>query len=246
MTIDRLSVRRQPAGWPLMHQIWDSLLFLHWPVPPQRLRPLIPGGLEIDTFDDSAWIGVTPFTMRGVRPPLLPPPPLVSRSHEINVRTYVHRDGVPGVWFLSLDANNSLAVLGARLAFHLPYFRARMHLEQEKETIRFSSHRVHGAAPPADFQGAWRLAEGLPEALPGTLEFFLIERYALYARAGGGRLLRGRIHHRPWLLRKAQLLHLSSTMIESHGLPSPQGVPLLHAQAEALRVGIWPLESLSR
>ncbi len=228
-----------------MHQTWDCLLFLHWPVAVAQLRPLVPRDLEIDTYGDTAWIGVTPFTMRGVRPPLLPPPPLLSRTHEINVRTYVRHGGVPGIWFLSLDANNLLAVLGARLVFHLPYFQARMHLSRENRTVRFSSHRTRGAAPPADFQGAWQLGEGLPAAAPGTLEFFLIERYCLYTKASGGRLLRGRIHHVPWPLRSAKLLHLASTMIESHGLPPPAEEPLLHAQSEPLRVGIWPLETVT-
>ncbi len=237
--IDRLKVRQRPSGWPVMHQVWDRLLFLHWPLPAQRLRPLIPPELEIDTFDGTAWIGVTPFTMRGIRPHLLPPAPIVSRSHELNVRTYVHHDGVPGVWFLSLDADNALAVLGARAAFHLPYFQARMHLSAGQEPVRFSSRRTQGGAPPAEFQGSWQLGAPLPEAAPGALEFFLIERYALYAKGDKGALLRGRIHHRPWPLRSARLLYLSSTMIESHGLPAPEGEPILHAQSEALHVEIW-------
>src|SRR5215208_5984323 len=121
--IDRLSVRSRPTGWPIMHQTWDKLLFLHWPLPPESLRALIPTRLVLDTFEGNAWVALTPFTMWGIRPTLLPPVPWLSASHELNVRTYVHLDGVPGVWFFSLDASNLLAVLGARLGFHLPYFQ---------------------------------------------------------------------------------------------------------------------------
>src|SRR5215211_3970667 len=157
-----------------MMQTWGKLLFLHWRVPAGLLRPLVPAGLEIDLFDGSAWVGMTPFTMWGIRPPLLPALPLVSRSHELNVRTYVHRDGIPGVWFLSLDASNALAVLGARLAFHLPYFHARMRLDEAGSAIRFSSRRAHPRAPRAALEAEWSRGEPLGEARPDTLDFFLV------------------------------------------------------------------------
>jgi uncharacterized protein len=108
--VDRLSVRSRPPGRPIMYQSWGGLLFMHWPVPARSLRPLIPDPLAIDTLDGVAWVGITPFTTWGLRPVLLPAIPLLSESHEINVRTYVHLDGIPGVWFFSLDANNPLAV----------------------------------------------------------------------------------------------------------------------------------------
>jgi len=112
-----------------MYQSWGKLLFLHWPVTAESLRPLIPKPLVLDTFDGTAWIGITPFTMWDVRPVFLPSLPFLSESHELNVRTYVYLDGIPGIWVFSLDANNTIAVWGARLAFHLPYFNARMSLE---------------------------------------------------------------------------------------------------------------------
>ena len=114
--IDCLSVRARPAGWPIMYQSWGKLLFLHWPVPGDLLRPLIPEPLAIDTFDGTAWVGITPFTMWGVRPVFSPSLPFLSESHEMNVRTYVHLDGIPGIWFFSLDANNPVAVWGQGLA----------------------------------------------------------------------------------------------------------------------------------
>ena len=238
--IDRESVRERPVGSPIMVQTWGKLLFLHWRVSAKLLRPLVPAGLEIDTCDGSAWVGMTPFTMWGIRPARLPALPFVSRSHELNVRTYVYRDGIPGVWFLSLDASNPLAVAGARLGFHLPYFLARMRLREAGASIDFASHRRHPGAPAATLEAAWTRGERLGEARRDTLEFFLTERYCLYA-GRGGRLYRARIHHRPWPLHRAALARLSSTMLQSHGLPAPEGDPLLHAQGEPLTVGIWPL-----
>lgn len=262
--IDRLSVRERPAGPPIMHQIWDELLFLHWRMPPVLLEPLIPSGLELDTIDGSAWISVTPFTMRGVRPSFAPALPMVSSFHELNVRTYVVGDGVPGVWFFSLDASNSVAVLFARLGFSLPYYRASMSLLRDEDgTVRFSSHRNHRDAPEAGLDAKWRrlplhhpegtyagaghegtVGDGIGRvAEPGTLEFFLIERYCLYSLRGDqGR--RARIFHKPWRVTDAEVLSLHSTMIESHGLTTPDTEPLVQAQTDALEVEVWPLRPL--
>jgi uncharacterized protein len=237
--IDRLSIRSRPAGWPILHQTWAKLLFLHWPLPPEQLHALLPPRLALDTFDGNAWVGLTPFTMWGIRPPLLPAVPWLSASHELNVRTYVHLDGVPGVWFFSLDASNPLAVAGARLGFGLPYFQARMTLKEEGATIHFTSHRAPWGAPPADCEVGWTRGESVLEAEPGTLDFFLLERYCLYA-ARGDRLYRTRIAHRPWPLCQATLTRFSSTIFASHGLPAPKREPLLHGQAERLHVEVWP------
>jgi|SRR5829696_3401084 len=237
---NRLAVRQRPPGWPIMYQTWGKLLFLHWPVPAEQLRPLIPEPLAIDTFDSTAWVGITPFTMWGVRPVISPSLPFLSESHEINVRTYVHLDGVPGIWFFSLDANNPIAVWGARLAFHLPYFNARMSLEQRDRAIHFASRRTQRGAASAEFEAVWTVGDRLPQSEPGSLQFFLTERYILYS-ARKGALYRARIFHRPWPLHEASLLSCRSAMMESQGLPSlGEGVPLLHQQGEPLRVRVWP------
>ena len=236
-------MRERPAGRPIMHQNWGKLLFMHWRIDERLLRPLIPAQLEIDTFDGSAWIGVVPFTMWGIRAAFLPPIPGTSAFHELNVRTYVHHGGVPSVWFLSLDAANRLAVWGARKFYHLPYFNAEMSLDQTEKTIRYSSVRRDRRGPPAELQASWSIGASLPETSAGTLEFFLTERYCLDAEHKG-RLYRSRIHHQPWPLQNAELNSLSSTLIESHGLPTPADDPILH-YAEKISVDIWPLMKLT-
>jgi uncharacterized protein len=239
VTADRELIRQRPAGWPVMHQTWDKLLFLHWPVETAKLRPLVPAELEIDTWEGTTWIGVTPFTIRGLRPPLVPPLPLLSSSHELNVRIYVHRDRVPGIWFLSLDASNAFAVWGARLTYFLPYYCASMDLESDGTRVQFRSVRTHRGAVPAELHASWQLGSLLPDAVPGTRDFFLIERYCLYT-THRGRMYRARIHHRPWPLCRAEITHFSSNIVETHGLQPLQGAPLIHAQAEPLQVWIWP------
>ncbi len=242
-SVDRLITAKRPASLPLMRQHWGKLLFMHWTIPVAALRPLIPSRLAIDTFEGTAYIAIAPFTMWGIRPVCAPGVPGLRAFHELNVRTYVHLDGVPGVWFLSLDANNVVAVWAARSFFHLPYFNARMTLEQRGREIIYASHRTHAdAAPAADFEATWGFGDPLPRSQPGSLEFFLTERYCLYA-ARRNRIYRCRIFHRPWTLQKAELVSYESSMIESHGLPSPHGEPLLH-YADALETNIWPLERM--
>lgn len=229
-----------------MHQTWGKLLFMHWRIAEETLRPLIPERLTIDTFDGSAWIAITPFTMWDIRalPPFLPPVPGLSRMHELNVRTYVHLDNVPGVWFFSLDANSSVAVLAAYIFFHLPYFNATISLAEKEAAIHYSLDRMADDAPPAKFDATWAFGESLPVSQPGSVEFFLTERYCLYA-AHQERLYRSRIFHQPWPLRKASLSSFASTMIESHGLPTPEGAPLLH-YAEEINVDIWQITECKR
>ena len=231
--------RQRPEGWPVMHQTWDKLLFLHWPISVEELRPLIPAKLEIETWDGTAWIGVTPLAIRGIRPPFVPPLPLVSRTLELNVRTYVSLDGVSGVWFFSLDASNPLAVWGARLGFALPYFRASISMTAADGQETFQCSRAGPERTPAEFSAQWRRASQPFHAEPNSRDFFLIERYCLYS-SSGGRLYRADIRHRPWPLTEAHVERVSSSVVASHGLPEPQGAPLVHAQAAPLDVWAWP------
>lgn len=239
--LDRLKIRERPEGSPLMRQNWGKLLFLHWRIEAKALRPLIPERLSIDASDGSAWITVAPFTMWSVRPAFTPPVPFLSSFHELNVRTYVHLDGVPGVWFFSLDTDSRAAVWAARTFYHLPYMNASIELAQEGDVINYDLARTQ--EPRAEFHAAWEIGGNARFAKPETLEFFLTERYCLYAAHGEGRnekLYRARIFHEPWPLQDAKLVSLESTMIESHGLPAPEGEPLLH-YAEEISVEIWPL-----
>ena len=240
--LERLAIRKRPAGQPLMHQTWGKLLFMHWRIDQNNLRPLIPEGLEIDTFDGTAWIGVIPFTMGDIRalPPFLPAVPGFSSAHELNVRTYVHFDRVPGVWFFSLDCNSAAAVIAARRFYHLPYFDAEIDLKQRGDTIDYLLDRTYPRA--AHFKGSWNIGETVPFSHPGSLEFFLTERYCLYSEHDG-RLYRARIFHQPWPLQKATMNAYETTMIESLGLQSPAGEPVLN-YAELLDVEIWPIQKV--
>ncbi|HXD31895.1 MAG TPA: DUF2071 domain-containing protein [Pyrinomonadaceae bacterium] len=237
---DRLRLRERPERRPLVQQSWGKLLFMHWRIDVGALRPLIPAGLEIDTFDGSAWVAVVPFTMWNTRPTSLLAVPWFSAMHELNVRTYVHFDSAPGVWFFSLDCNSALAVWGARTFYHVPYFNAAIDLVQNAGEIDYSLHRTD--KPAADFHSVWNIGESLPRSEPESLEFFLTERYCLYSEHKN-KLYRANIHHPPWPLQRAEVKSLQSTMLEAAGVSTPDQEPLLH-YAESIDVDIWSLEKV--
>lgn len=240
--IDRISPTRRPPGRPVMRQRWADLLFLHWPVPVEAIQPLLPRELEVDTFEGTAYVGLVPFTMTGVRPVWAPAVPGLSNFHEVNVRTYVHSRGEdPGVWFFSLDAAQSLAVRIARRLWHLPYHFARMSLERtEGGSIAYSSDRLWPGPVPASCRLSYR-PEGTPAAsTPGTLEYFLAERYILYAgRPGSLRI--GRVHHGAYPLQPARVEALNESLIAASGILHAGGAPIAHYASE-VSVRVYPLE----
>jgi uncharacterized protein len=215
-----------PSRW-LMAQTWQRLLFAHWRLPYDVLRPHVPKRLTLEQFDGSAWIGITPFRVTGLRLRGLPPVPPLSSFDELNCRTYVRYEDRPGIWFFSLDASSALAVAAARLSYRLPYRRASIRVRDRSFTASVANGRFS-----ARYDGVGSAAA----ATAGTLEHFLVERYCLYADDGK---MRADIHHRPWPLQAADAL------VELEGLAPVQldGEPICH-YAERLDVVIWPPERL--
>ncbi len=199
---------------------WTNLLFLHWPLIPDLLRPLIPAKLELDTFDDRAWIGLVPFRMESCRFRGVPPLASTVNFYECNVRTYVRHQGRSGVWFFSLDAQTLLPVLGGRTLWNLNYVHSRFAVSHEPDgPIDYALSRRRGRWPSASAHIVWKPGSAMPPSTPGSLEFFLTERYWLFTHSRG-RLLAGRINHQPWSLRSASLLQLDQSLTTAAGVPN--------------------------
>src|SRR5205807_9075030 len=97
------------------------MTFLHWAYDPEAVRPLLPEGVEIDTFDGRAWVSLVAFLVTGFRVPGLPAVPGLSRFSQANVRTYARGpEGRDGIVFLDLEGANLAAVLAARLVYRVP------------------------------------------------------------------------------------------------------------------------------
>jgi uncharacterized protein len=238
--MDRQKPSVRPPGKPAGYHEWRTLLFLHWEVPVEALRPLIPERLSIDTFEGKAYVGLVPFTMRGVRPRWLPALPGISAFHETNVRTYVHLEGDdPGVWFFSLDAANLPAVIGARTGWNLQYHFAKMRLEQRGDTVEYSSVRRTPGPTPAELEITWTIGAPREPAEPATLDHFLVERYFLYAQRGET-LFRGQVHHRPYPLRLATVGQLRESLIAAAKIPI-SGPPMSVLYSPGVDVEVFPL-----
>lgn len=227
-----------------MAMSWHDLLFAHWPISVETLRPLVPSSLDVDRYDGQGWVGVVPFRMSNVGPRGAPPTPWLSAFLELNVRTYVTAGGKPGVYFFSLDAANPVAVAVARRWFHLPYFCARMRLTDNGDWIAYQSQRTHRGFPPGAFLGRYRATGPVCQSAPGSLEHWLTERYCLYAVDRRGGAYRGEIHHAPWPLQAAEAEIAVNTVADGHGLSLP-GKPLLLHFAQRLDVVAWSPERVT-
>jgi uncharacterized protein len=208
-------------------------------MPEEAIRRLVPEPLAVDTFDGSAWLGITPFRVSGLRLRGTLPVPRLSRFLELNVRTYVTFEDKPGIFFFSLDAERPFAVGAARRTYKLPYFRARMTATRRNGEIRYRSERREAGDRPFAFRADYRAVGPSFHASPASVESFLTERYCLYV-VEDGTVRRADIHHPPWPLQAAEAEIQENTM-PPDGLALPAEEPLLHF-SERQDVVIWSLE----
>lgn len=230
----------KPWTW---RQNWIELLFAHYPIAQSIAQKLVPPSLQVQEFDGTSWIGVVPFRMTGVMRRPLPDLPGLSAFPELNVRLYVERDGKPGVWFLSLDASNRIAVWAARRFFHLPYYHATMTHTANQGGFDYTSKRTTKNAPNAAFTARYRPASDVRLSRRGTLESFLTERYCLYAQSPDNRLFRCEVQHAPWPLQDAHAEIDPTQLLDTHGISVEKDRPLLH-YSSGVQVVVWSLEDL--
>lgn len=235
----------RPDAPVVMRPKWRDLLFLHWQYDATEIQKLLPAGLEVDCFQGRAYVGLVPFTMSDVRPHFVPDlgrfGHFYSRFPELNVRTYVIKTGVRGVWFFSLDAASIWATITARVWFHLPYFKSRMRLNRASNgDLRFRARRLWPKPKPALCHARYRASGEAKPARADSLEQFLVERYVLYSQRNG-QLFRGRVHHTPYQIESVELRSLRQSCVEAAGFSRPVGAP--HAlYSRGVDVEVFPLE----
>jgi len=222
-----------------MIQQWRRMTFIHWRYPAAAVQPLVPAGLTVETFDSSAWVGLLPFLMDGVRPPYAPAVPWLSRFPETNLRTYVRGpDGGTGIFFFSLDAARLPAVAAARAVLGLPYCWSDMAVKNASDTVLYRGRRRLPGPVGAGYQLRVRFGEDLREPDLQPLDHFLTARHRLYT-VRLGHLVAVDVQHRPWPLRRAYLLDYRQDVVEAAGLPAPDPPPLVHASnGVTVRIGL--------
>lgn len=231
----RLKARSRPDDMPIMHQDWKEILFLHWEQDPKEIQKTLPPGLSVDTFQEKAYLSITPFLLENVSLPSLPPIPGMSNFIEVNLRTYVYdNEGNPGIWFYSLDLNSSMAAKMAKKSFSLPYFSADLEKKKKGNALTIS-----GSRKDSEIKMKFNYEPlGTPHfAEPETLEFFLLERYALFSFSAN-QLSIGRVHHAPYPISNLNVMECSTNLIKIERKPD-----LAH-YSSGVSVEIFPLEEL--
>ncbi len=236
----RVAERQRPDAPAIMYQRWEHLLFLHWRYTPNEIQATLPPGLTVDTCDEFAWVGLVPIFMRQVRPRFVPAMPFVSDFLELNLRTYVYdRLGRPGVYFYSLDCDQPLVVEAAQRLLHLRYEHADMSAqEDENGAVALRSQR-RGTSGVDEF--AYRAGGQTVEPLPGSLAFFLVERYRLFASKGDD-LMTVRVHHAPYRLMSATVSRWGGGPFQLAGLATPRLEPDHVCAAEPVEVEVFSPE----
>ena len=203
-----------PARKYTLSQEWRDLTFMHWEVEVNKLTPHLPEGLDVDTFEGKAFIGVVPFVMKNVRPTWFFSTPFVSTFPEYNIRTYVTKDGIPGVFFLTLEAQSLVTCSYAPKAYGLPYRYAKGSVKKHGKSVNWHSSRNNGNLK---LIGSTEIIGDLQQAIPGTLEEFLFERYSLYT-SKNGKIMRGYTHHKKWNFQLAKVAITDNSLTESFAL----------------------------
>ena len=240
---DGLSVDHIPFAMPesrwILRQNWKKLTFLHWEVDPELLAPHLPDGLEIDLHEGKAYVGCIPFVMENVRPAGLPAVPGVSTFPEFNIRTYVIKNGIPGVFFLTLDAKSRVTCFYANRRYGLTYRYAKASLKGTLPT-GYSWNSVR-SSNGVGLAGSAKVTSEVRQAKEGTLEYFLFERYSLYT-AHKNRLRHGYTHHVKWWYADAEATITSNTLVESYNLGiADVKTPHMVHMAEGVEVVTWHL-----
>jgi uncharacterized protein len=207
---------------PVLRQAWRTVTFVHWRYAASAVQPLLPPGLDVEEYDGSAWVTLTPLLMRDVRLPGTRAVPGLRAFPETNLRTYVRGPGGrPGVWFFSLDAASAWITIGARLALGAPYYRAELDIGAG-EGIWYTGRRAAGA------RAAYRLHVRPGRYIePARLDLWLTHRWRAYTRHAG-LLLQIPVRHEPWPLRAATVATLEESLTVAAGLPAPAAAARAH------------------
>jgi uncharacterized protein YqjF (DUF2071 family) len=199
-----------PSSQWIMTQVWNDVLFMHWPVARDCIQSLLPRCLELDCYENTPWISFVLYNITNSRLRGFPPIPPFSSLPGLNIRTYVTYKGIPGIYFFSLDAPQLSAVLGAKWTTGLPYRFAKMNYKKEIDTIEFSSSFL-GSRGEENFHVVYNPSSYMYEADPDNLDYWLLERYRMYS-IRKEKLYHMDIHHDQWKVSDVKVDHLENSM----------------------------------
>ncbi len=214
------------------YQEWNRALFFHYPVDAKILREFVPKEIEIDMFDNVAWVSIVAFTMEKIRPRFIPAFAPISDFDEINLRTYVTKNGKPGVYFLSIEAGKFCSAILAKSLSGLPY---------EKSIIIRKANSYQANHPKRNFSLLADYSIGMEVKQKTALDLFLTERYCLYLKENK-QLSRFEIQHLPWKINQIEFEFLEINY--QLGQLKIDSKPALVHYSEGVQVVAWGKEKV--
>jgi uncharacterized protein YqjF (DUF2071 family) len=204
-------------GEPLFLARWDRAVFVNYAVDPLILQRQVP--FQLDLRDGKAFVSIVAFTLVRMRPRfggivgewLFKP---IATHEFLNIRTYVHVGGEPGIYFLAEWLSNPLSVrLGPR-SFGLPYRFGRINYEHARDGAA-----LRGTVVARDGRLVYEGKACYDRFEPceaGSLTEFMLERYTAFTQAGKRRRL-FRIWHSPWPQVRAEVEVTDDSLIATTG-----------------------------
>lgn len=223
-----------------MKQTWQDILFAHYPIEQKLLRPLVPDTLQLDLYNGLGWIGVVSLYVKNNRLRGLPKVPGIDQFPQLNVRTYVTLNGKPGVYFLSIDAPNILAVMLAKTFYRLPFYNADILIRYAHSEVHFKSIRRKS---DIQYNCSYYAASEFFLPKTGSFDEWIAERYSLYSLGKSGQIFRCDILHEPWSLKHAEAEFGNNTLLSNQGIRIESQQPILHF-AKKKDVRLWPVISV--
>ena len=229
---------RTHDNWMMIAREAD-LVFASWAVAPDVIRPLVPAMLELDTFDEQAWVTVEALTMSTVRVRWLPTPLLSIDMPEIAVRTYVRFRGQRAIYFLSLECPPPFGSTLAQYLFKMPFHDAAVTVTVNGDNYHAESFRTRRGEPPVQFSVHGRIA-GPPESVQaGGVDEFLLRQTCMFTVGSASDLHRADVTHRTSAVQPFVGMIDVNTLLPACGVPLPATPPRLryYAGEDAM---VWP------
>lgn len=200
--------RKMGIRW-ILFQKWEDICFFHWPIDPKIVEQSIPTSLQLDLFNGTAWISVVLFKVKENRLRNVPSIPFVNSLLQVNVRTYVEERGRKGVYFLSVDMNNTLLAKLNSIGNYLPSRYATMKMYKSNKNITISSYYISKFKNESIDISISTSDEKIEK---NSLDCWLLERYHCWSITKMDKLIRTDIKHVPWELRKCNATINQNTM----------------------------------
>ncbi|MGM7682306.1 YqjF family protein [Cytobacillus sp. Hm23] len=230
---------QQSSRQPLFKQIWEDLIFAHWPVCKRSLEKVIPYPLKLDCYEHQAWISIVFLSMSGMYVNGIPFLSLFKPFQQINVRTYVSYQGIRGVFFLKIHASNFFASRLAAFFYHLPYTYSIITTDNDQNRYSYMCSQKQRQFSP--FLHAHFTIDD-EEFTPHNEDFvsFLVNRYCLFIVNKHNNVYRGDLLHEPWLLRKGTCTSFDSSSFFDQNLSIIKEQPIVHysSKKDALLWGL--------